>query len=189
MNNTSGYIGYQLKELLKGNLIGSVFTDPNNPEDFIAGYVQSVGAKSTLVASITPYGQPDGFFGVKLPAVLEVQYDNAYAERLQLLMRLNNVRIGRMEIMPEEDAVSRLFMLSLTTGCAVTLWTATESYPGFVTQLNDLFVEIQTVDFMGERCPPMSFRLIDIEMVSIGSEEERMYEKLDNYHHEKKGGR
>ena len=189
MNNTSGYISYQLKELQKGNLIGSVFTDPNNREDFIAVYVQSVGAKSALLSPITPYGQPDGFIGVKLPAVLEVQYDNANAERLLMLMRLNNVRIGIMDILPEEDVIVRLFALSLTTGCAITLWTATESYPGFVTQLNDLFVEIDTVDFMGERCLPMRFRLIDIEMVSIGSEEERMYEKLDNYHHEKKGGR
>lgn len=187
MNNAAGYMGYQLKELMRDDVIGSIFTDPNNPDDFIAGFVEQVGARSALVASVTPYGKMDGYFGVRLAAVLEVQYDSVYAERLDLLMKMDGQKRARMEIGEDEDALVFLLTYSAREGRAVTVWTATESYAGFTTKANDLFVEIEPVDFMGRRCPEMTFRLTDIEMASVGSEEELMYERLDDYHHEKRG--
>lgn len=187
MNNAAGYIGYQLRELKKDNLIGSVFTDPNNPDDFIAGYVRMVNARTALVASITPYGKFDGFFGIRVACVLEVQYDNVYAERLELLMRLMNEVIPSPPIREDEDALVYLMTDAMKNGRVITLWTASETYVGFVSQVNDLYLTLSPVDFMGQQCAEMTFRLNDIEMVSAGSEEERMYELLDHYYAEQGG--
>lgn len=189
MNNAVGYISYQLKELMKDHSLASVFTDPNNPDDFIAGYVRMVGARTTLVSAVTPYGRADGFFAIRLMSVLEVQFDSLYAERLELLMRLDNEKAAPFEISSDDDAIVALLGWAVEYVRAVTLWTATETFSGFVKQVNDLYVTLEPVDFMGGRCPEMTFRLTDIEMVSAGSEEERMYERLDDYHHEKRGGR
>lgn len=187
MNNAAGYISYQLKELMRDDLIGSIFTDPNNPDDFIAGFVQAVGARTALIQSVTPYGRMDGYFGIRLLAVLEVQYDSVYADRLRLLMRMENQTALPLGVREEDDALVYLLEKARQTGAAVTIWTASESYAGFPTQVNDLYLGLEPVDFMGRRCPGMTFRLTDIEMVSIGSEEERMYERLEEYH-QKQGG-
>ncbi len=184
-----GYISYQLKELMKDHAVASVFTDPNNPDDFIAGYVCFVGARTALVSSITPYGRADGFFAIRLTAVLEVQFDSLYAERLELLLKLNGEEPQELTVAGEDDAIVKLLGWSGARGRAVTLWTASETYAGFATEVNDLYMTLAPVDFMGGRLPEMTFRLTDIEMVSAGSEEETMYERLDDYHHEKRGGR
>ena len=62
-------------------------------------------------------------------------------------------------------------------------WTATETYTGFVRSVNDLYVTLTPVDFMGERCQDITFRIADLELVAFGSEEEILYEQLDDYHH------
>ena len=185
MNNATGYIAYQLKGLMADRAIASLFTDPNNPDDFIAGFVQAVNNRTTLVNAITPYGMMDGYFAIRLGAILEVQYDSIYAQRLALLMRMGNQGPQLLPIREEEDALAFLLGISQRRGVAVTLWTASESYAGFVTQANDLFLGMEPVDFMGNRCAEMTFRLTDIEMVSLGSEEERMYERLDKHHQER----
>ena len=189
INNAVGYISYQLKELMKDNAIASVFTDPNNPDDFIAGYVCTVGSRTTLLSAITPSGRTDGFFGIRLTSVIEVQHDSLYAQRLELLMLIEETKVLQTDITSDDDAIVRLLARAAEQSRAVTLWTATETCAGFVRQVNDLYVTLEPVDFMGSRCQEMLFRLTDVEMVSAGSEEERMYEKLDDYHHEKQGGR
>lgn len=188
MNNAIGYISYQLKELMKDRSIGMVFTDPNNPNDFIAGYVHGVTARTALIAPIT-YGHEDGFFGIRLAAVIEVQYDSLYAERLELLLRLNGEAAPPIPETADDDMIVWLLKWAGGQHRAVTLWTASETYIGFVVQVNDLYMTLQPVDFMGERCAEMTFRLTDIEIASVGSEEERMYEQLDDYHHKKREGR
>ena len=146
MNNATGYIAYQLKGLMADRAIASLFTDPNNPDDFIAGFVQAVNNRTTLVNAITPYGMMDGYFAIRLGAILEVQYDSIYAQRLALLMRMGNQGPQPLPIREEEDALAFLLDISQRRGVAVTLWTASESYAGFVTQANDLFLGMEPVE-------------------------------------------
>ena len=187
MYKAVGYISYQLKELMKDNAIASVFTDPNNPDDFIAGYVRTVGARTALLSAVTPYGDADGFFGIRLTSILAVQYDSLYAQRLELLMQLASTRMSHIEITNDDDAIVNILAWAAEEHRVVTLWTATETYAGFAKQVNDLYVTLEPVDFLGGRCPEMTFRLTDIEMVSADSAEEHMYEQLDDYH-QKRGG-
>lgn len=179
----TGFIGYQLRELMKSGDIASVFTDPENPDDFIAGYVRAISARSALIESIGPFGYFDGWFALKLGCVLDVQFDAAYAERLNRLLKINAQQPQSLD-MPDEahqadcDYIALLMRCAMAQRRAVTVWTASDAYTGFVGDVNDLHMSLIPLGFLGERFDAMPLRLTDVELSSMGSEEERMYEKL-----------
>lgn len=183
MMKNQGYTAYQLRELMKQNAIASVFTDPHNPDDFIAGYVRAINQKCALIQSIGPYGRFDGWFALRLHCVLEVQMDQLYAERLERLIEINGQRCPPLpddELdWAEGDSVPLMLQHARRHARVVTVWTASESYTGFVGSLNDLHVTLTLLDFMGGACGEMPIGLHEIELLSFDSEEELMYEKLN----------
>ena len=185
MSQNAGYIGYQLRELYKGKLLGTIFTDPDNPDDYIAGYVCEYSPKSVLIKAVTHFGKWDGFFAVRQSAVFDAIYDAIYAARLELILKLNGEPPVKLPLTAGDDIIRNVLEFAAQSGRVITLWTATETYVGFVSSINDMYLKLIPVDFMGERCQDMQFRLPDIEMVSICSEEEIMYEMLDSYYRKK----
>ncbi len=183
MTNKQGYITYQLREMMKQQAIPSVFTDPQNPDDFIAGHVRAVGTRTCVMESIGPFGRYDGWFAIRLFCVIEVALDNQYAERLEKVLRINGEQArGLPDDDPawvEGDGIALLLAHAMQRGRAITAWTADEAFTGFVEQLDDLFVTLTLLDFMGQGCGQQKIKLMDIELASLGSEEELMYEKLN----------
>lgn len=182
MTRNTGYIVYQLKELQRQGALASVFTDPHNPDDFIAGYVRGVNARTALLQSTSPFGRFDGFFGVRLSCVLEVSLDAQYAERLLVLLKINGEQADPLPDAEldwqEGDHIGLMLRHAQRRERVVTVWTSDEAYTGFVGAVDDLRVSLELLDFMGKKVGPMPVNLTDIELCSIGSEEERMYEKL-----------
>lgn len=185
MTRNIGYIGYQLKEMVKQGAIASVFTDPHNPDDFIAGYVRAINQRSTLIQSTSPFGRYDGFFAIRLSCILEVSMDAQYVERLERMMRINEqdepaFPDAQLDWL-EADHIGQLLRHAALYHRVVTAWTSEEAYTGFIVAADDLRCTMELLDFMGERISPLSINLTDIELCSIDSEEERMYEKLNLY--------
>ena len=187
MKNT-GYIAYQLRELCAEKRIASVFADVDNPDDFIAGYVRGVNAKSALIESVTPYGRYDGWFAMRLSCVVEVMHDMIYADRLTLLLEIHEQQSSDIFSASEEDYVIMLLKYAKTHKRVVTVWTAADSYCGFVSALNDLHAVIESIDFMGGRFGHFYVKVLDIELLSLGSEEERMNEALSRHYQRLEGG-
>lgn len=181
MKNT-GYVAYQLRELCAGQMIVSVFADVDNPDDFIAGYVRGVNARSALIESVTPYGRYDGWFALRLSCVVEVMHDTVYADRLALLLEIHEQRPSDVFEACDEDYVVMLLRYAKAHNRVVTVWTASDSYCGFVSALNDLHAVIESLDFMGGRFGHFYVKVVDIELLSLGSEEERMNEALSQYY-------
>lgn len=183
MTNRQGYIGYQLREMMKQGAITSVFTDPQNPDDFIAGYVRAIGPKTTIIESIGPYGRFDGWFAIRLFCVIEVMLDAQYEGRLTRLIAINREQpMGLPDPQrdwSEGDGIVLLLHHAHRQGCVVTCWTEAEAYTGFIEQLDDLYATMVLLDFMGQPCGEHRLKLLDVELASLGSEEERMYEKLN----------
>ncbi len=179
MNQIAGYIGYQLRALMNDRVIASVFSDPENPDDFIAGYLRAVNSRQTVIEAVSPYGKFDGFFAIKNACVNEALYDSVYAERLELLLRLNNAQPGIMP-MPEgeEDYMRHMLVWAKEHSRVVTVWTREDAFTGFVEIVDDLRLTVGVLDFMGKNPVPMQFALRDLELMSVGAEEERMYEQL-----------
>ena len=59
MNN--GYMVYLLRILAAQGALASVYTDPDDPEGFSAGFVEAVDGLHTLMCDLTPWGQIDGW--------------------------------------------------------------------------------------------------------------------------------
>ncbi len=184
MTNKQGYIAYQLREMMKQQLIPSVFTDPQNPDDFIAGHVRAVGAKTCVIESIGPFGRYDGWFAIRLFCVIEVMLDAQYAERLERMLSINGEQAC---VLPDAsldwadgDGIALLMQHALQRDRVVTCWTAEEAHTGYVEQLDDLYATLMLLDFMGQSCGTQKIKLLDVELASLGSEEELMYEKLSS---------
>lgn len=179
MNQNAGYIGYQLRALMNDRVIASVFSDPENPDDFIAGYLRAVNARQSIIETISPYGQYDGYFAIRNSCVNEALYDAVYAQRLEILLRINN---AKPDVLPlpedEEDYMRYMLEWAQEHRRVVTVWTHEDAYTGMVEMVDDLRLTVGVLDFMGKNPLPVQFALRDLELMSVGSEEERMYEQL-----------
>lgn len=179
MNQNAGYIGYQLRALMNDRAISSLFSDPENPDDFIAGYLRMVNAKQCIVEAVTPYGRYDGFFVLKNACINEALHDAVYAERLEILLRLNRSQPGVLPMPEQEDDYMRhVLQWAKEHARVVTVWTKDDAYTGFVQLVDDLRLTVGVLDFMGKNPLPVQFALRDLELLSVGAEEERMYEQL-----------
>ena len=59
MNNA--YMVYLLRILAAQGALASLYTDPNDPEGFCAGFVEAVDGAHVLSCDLTPWGQVDGW--------------------------------------------------------------------------------------------------------------------------------
>lgn len=180
--NQLGLTAYQLRALMNEGVIASIFTDDENPDDFIAGYIRMVSTRETMVESVSPYGLHDGWYVIRNTCINELAYDALYSDRLELLMKLNpspKLIMGMPD--SEEDYTRHALTWAKEHGRVVTVWTHSDSLIGFVSSADDLRVTIDVLDFMGRNPVPATVNTRDIELLSVGSEEERMYESLNSY--------
>ena len=58
---TNGYMVYLLRILAAQGALASVYTDPEDPEGFSAGFVEAVDGQHVLMCDLSPWGQIDGW--------------------------------------------------------------------------------------------------------------------------------
>ena len=58
---TNGYMVYLLRILAAQGALASVYTDPDDPEGFSAGFVEAVDGQHVLMCDLSPWGQIDGW--------------------------------------------------------------------------------------------------------------------------------
>jgi hypothetical protein len=61
----------------------------------------------------------------------------------------------------------------------ISLITAEETYTGTLTQVDDLRASMTTLDFFGEPEGTRSFPLREVQIVTLDTQEEKMYERLN----------
>ena len=179
-----GFFHYQLSAYQKMDALVSLFVDPENPEDFIAGYVDKVNLKQVVLRAISPVGRYDGLMAVRLDTVVTLMGEDDYAERLRFLIKLRNEAApAPLEAQPGDDLFHALLDRARAEGRAVTIWLHDDEYVGFVRALDDMRVTLGALDFFGRDPIDETIVLRDIEMISLGAEDELMYELLaENAH-------
>jgi len=181
MNRTmsEGYNGYQLKINKSLNQLVSIYLDPENPDDFIPGFVRALNGRQVLLNTVTPYGRYDGYIAVRMSSIIMVLGEDELAERLKLLLKIN--RETPDEDIPYEqgeDLIHALLRASIERNDLVTLFTPEGDYSGFALRLDDMRVSFLTLDCYGKPAETAEFVLRDIEMASMGAEEDEMWRKL-----------
>lgn len=175
------YSFYQLRVACQQHMMASLYVEPDDPDAFHAGYVEAVTTRHVLLWNVTPWGQPDGWILRRTEDILQVFMGDDFEVRLQMLLEmLGHAYAPLLDPAPEaeEDLLSRLLQQAQRTGAIISIMTADDTYTGTITQLDDLRVTLQVMDFFGAPDGEQSFPLRDLTFVELDTNEERMYRRL-----------
>lgn len=174
-----GFFHYQLSLYKEMNVLASLFVDPENPDDFIAGYVEHINARQVVLSAISPVGRYDGMMGVRLTEISTVLGEDEYSERLRRLLLLRSEKKREtLEVEPGEDLIHAMCRKVMAENRVITLWNADGEFVGRVLELNDMRVTIGALDFFGQNPGELALAFRDIEMASFGSEDDEMFQLL-----------
>lgn len=180
MNN--GYIVYLLRILAAQGALASVYTDPNDPEGFCAGFVEAVDSNHVLMCDLTPWGQIDGWRVRRNADVLSVLYGEEYEQRLAML--LAHHREHHRPFFTDSPQEDTDLLLSVLLNCReerriVSVVMGEEMITGRVLEANGLRMKLRLLDFFGREAEEETITLREIELLEIDSQEEKMYLELE----------
>ena len=178
----NGYMVYLLRILAAQGALASIYTDPNDPDGFCAGFVEAVDGKHVLMCDLTPWGQIDGWRVRRNSDVIQVLSGEEYEQRLgMLLAHHKEYHHPFFTDYPQEDTS---LLLSVLLECRerneiVSVIIGNEMITGRVVEANGLRVKIRLFDFFGREAEEETVTLREIEILEIDTQEEKMYAILE----------
>ena len=178
----NGYMVYLLRILAAQGALASIYTDPNDPDGFCAGFVEAVDAKHVLTCDLTPWGQIDGWRVRRNSDVIQILSGEEYEQRLGMLMAHHKER--HKPFFTDYPAEDTDLMLSVLLECRarneiVSVIIGNEMITGRVVEANGLRVKIRLFDFFGREAEIETVTLREIEILEICTQEEKMYGILE----------
>ncbi len=180
MNN--GYMVYQLRILAVQGALASVYTDPDDPESFSAGFVEAIDGQHVLMCDLTPWGQIDGWRVRRNADILNVLYGEEYEQRLAMLLacRGEHHRLFFTDMPAEDtDLLLSVLLACREAGRIVSVIMGEEMITGRVTEANGLRMKLRLFDFFGHEAEEETITLREIEILEIDTQEEKMYALLE----------
>lgn len=179
---TNGYMVYLLRILAAQGALASIYTDPNDPDGFCAGFVEAVDANHVLMCDLTPWGQIEGWRVRRNSDVIQVLSGEEYEQRLAMLMTYHKERHRSFFVdYPAEDTD---LLLSVLLECKarrsiVSVIIGSEMITGRVLEANGLRAKFRLLDFFGREAEEETVTLREIEILEIDTPEEKMYGILE----------
>ena len=178
----NGYMVYLLRILAAQGALASVYTDPNDPEGFCAGFVEAVDAAHVLMCDLTPWGQIDGWRVRRNSDVLNILSGEEYEARLAML--LAHHKQYHRPFFTDAPAEDTDLLLSVLLACkekkqVVSVIIGNEMITGYVLEANGLRTKIRLLDFFGRLAEEETVTLREIEILQIDTQEEKMYAVLE----------
>lgn len=175
------YCYYQLHMAMDQGILASLYTEPEDPESFIAGCVEALTPRHVLLWAVTPWGQADGWLVRRTEDVFQVFMGDDYEIRLQLLLKSYQHSFTPLlpqKVSENEDLLSIVLRHTMDKQMLITLQTAEDTFTGTVAEVDDLRVSVNVLDFFGDSESLRRFTLREIQWLSIDTQEEKMYERL-----------
>ena len=178
----NGYMVYLLRILAAQGALASIYTDPNDPDGFIAGFIEAVDNKHVLMCDLTPWGQIDGWRVRRNSDVIQILSGEEYEQRLGMLMAHHRER--HRAFFTDYPAEDTDLLLSVLLECRarneiVSVIIGNEMITGRVVEANGLRVKIRIFDFFGREAEIETVTLREIEILEIATQEEKMYGILE----------
>ena len=178
----NGYMVYLLRILAAQGALASIYTDPNDPDGFIAGFIAAVDNKHVLMCDLTPWGQIDGWRVRRNSDVIQILSGEEYEQRLGMLMAHHRER--HRAFFTDYPAEDTDLLLSVLLECRarneiVSVIIGNEMITGRVVEANGLRVKIRIFDFFGREAEIETVTLREIEILEIATQEEKMYGILE----------
>ena len=179
---SNGYMIYLLRILAAQGALASIYTDPDDPEGFSAGFVEAVDATHVLMCDLTPWGQIDGWRVRRNSDVIQVLSGEEYEQRLAMLLSYHKQR--HRPFFTDYPAEDTDLLLSVLLACKtreaiVSVVMGSEMITGRVLEANGLRARIRVLDFFGRPAEEEVVTLREIEILEIGTQEESMYAVLE----------
>ena len=178
----NGYMIYLLRILAAQGALASIYTDPNDPDGFCAGFVEAVDNNHVLMCDLTPWGQIDGWRVRRNSDVLQILSGEEYEQRLGMLMAHHKQH--HKAFFTDYPAEDTDLMLSVLLECKnrneiVSIIIGNEMITGRVVEANGLRVKLRIFDFYGREAEMETVTLREIEILEIDTQEEKMYGILE----------
>ncbi len=178
----NGYVVYLLRILAAQGALASLYIDPNAPEEFTAGFVEAVDSQHVLMCDLTPWGQIDGWRVHRNSDVQQVLYGEEYEQRLAMLMAYHKQhhRSFFTDIPAEEtDLLLAVLLECKARNEIVTAIRGNDFATGRVVEANGLRMKLRLIDFFGREAEDEVITLREIEILEIGTQEEKMFAILE----------
>lgn len=183
MASSNGYILYLLQLMAMQGGLASIYSDSEDLDGFIAGFVECVCARHVLVAEVTPWGMLDGWRVYRTTDIFQIIADEDYERRLmQLLVHYKQYHKNFLQapIKEDENLLYHALVECMAQKLIISLHMGEELVTGRVAQVDELRVTLEVMDFFGGRAEESeSFILRDVDVLSITTQEERMYGVLE----------
>ena len=178
----NGYMTYLLRILAAQGALASIYTDPNDPDGFCAGFVEAVDNKHVLMCDLTPWGQIDGWRVRRNSDVIQILSGEEYEQRLAMLLAHHKQR--HRPFFSDYPAEDTDLLLSVLLECKergeiVSVIIGNDMATGRVVEANGLRVKLKLIDFYGRQAEDEVITLREIEILEIGTQEEKMYAILE----------
>ena len=183
----NGYIVYLMRMIAEQGAIASLYCDAEDPDNYQGAFIEQVNMRHALIAAITPWGKLDGWWVRRTSDIQQVLCGEEQELRLNFLLRFHRQEHAPLlpdgdGMPPETDWMRAVLELGIREGRLVSLFTATETFTAKPLQVDDLRVTVRALDLFGQpEAEDESFALRDIEALSIGTEEEQMYDILQEH--------
>lgn len=179
----NGYMIYLLRILAAQGALASIYTDPNDPDGFSAGFVEAVDSKHVLMCDLTPWGQIDGWRLRRNSDVIQVLSGEEYEQRLAMLLTHHKQR--HKPFFTDYPAEDTDLLLSVLLECRdrdeiVSVIIGNEMATGRVLEANGLRVKLRLIDFFGREAEEETITLREIEILEIDTQEEKMFAILED---------
>ena len=118
-----GFYLYQLRLFKEMGVLTSLFIDPQNPDDFIAGFVEAANSRQVMLRSVSPFGKFDGFIVSRLSDIDLIMGEDDYSLRLSRLLRARGEEpTDTIEVDENEDLIHAVCKKGMKEDQVVTVW-------------------------------------------------------------------
>ena len=174
-----GFYHYLLKEYKDANVLTSLFVDPDNPDDFIAGFVEHINPRQVVLSAVSPVGRYDGIIGIRMTEIITVLGEDEYSQRLRRLLILRGeAPTESMDVEDGEDLFHAMCRHAMENRRVITVWSGESEYVGYITSLDDMRLTMDALDFFGQDPASVNVTLRDVTMASLGSEDDEIFRIL-----------
>ena len=178
----NGYMVYLMRMIAEQGAVASLYCDPHDPENYQAAFIEQVNMRHVLIAAITPWGKLDGWWVRRTGDIQQVLCGEEHEMRLNFLLHHHGQHHAPLlpdPLAPEQDLLCAVLGAAIREQRLVSLFTATETFTARPILVDDLRVTVRVLDLFGKpEAEDEAFALRDIEALSIGTEEEIMYDIL-----------
>lgn len=184
---TAKYSYYQLRVAMQQHMIVSLYTEPDEPDAFVSGFVEAITKRHVLLWALTPWGQPDGWCLRRTEDVLQAFIGDDTEIRLQMLLDMEGA--AHTPLLPnafsaDDDILRGVLQWAIGAGEIISVITEEDMHTGVVTNVNDLHVTMDLLGFFGKPEGSRQFAIRDIQVVLVDSQEEKMFKRLVRLHKE-----